>query len=85
MTVFVGDLHPGEILQLRAAPILAVTLTSGDGVVVCAGVPAGASTGSLEPVKLHDDEPLDVKEQKARDQGRGALAVVDLTSEVLTV
>jgi enolase len=64
MTLTVSDVHAVEILDSRARPTLAVTLTSVDGVVVRAGVPSGASTGSREAKELRDGD-------KARFGGQG--------------
>lgn len=46
MTITISDVHAVEILDSRARPTLAVTLKCEQGVVVRAGVPSGASTGS---------------------------------------
>ncbi|MGE5763901.1 MAG: phosphopyruvate hydratase [Mycobacterium leprae] len=58
-----------EILDSRARPTLAVTLTLGDGTSAWAGVPSGASTGSREAVELRDGDP-------ARYGGQGVLGAV---------
>jgi enolase len=58
-----------EILDSRARPTLAVTLTLADGSQVTAGVPSGASTGSREAVELRDGDP-------ARFGGQGVLTAV---------
>ena len=54
-----------EILDSRARPTLAVTVTLADGTTVRAGVPSGASTGSREAVELRDGD-------KTRYEGRGS-------------
>ena len=55
-----------EILDSRARPTLAVTVTLADGTTARAGVPSGASTGSREAVELRDGD-------KSRYEGRGVL------------
>jgi len=69
VTITVRDLHAVEILDSRARPTLAVTLTPVDGPPVRAGVPAGASTGTREAVELRDGDP-------ARYGGQGVLGAV---------
>jgi len=67
MTSFdVTGLSALEILDSRARPTLAVTITLADGTTARAGVPSGASTGSREAVELRDGD-------KARYEGRGVL------------
>ncbi|MYQ99274.1 phosphopyruvate hydratase, partial [Streptomyces sp. SID6139] len=56
MTVRISELHAVEILDSRARPTLAVTLTTGDGARIRAGVPSGASTGTREAVELRDGD-----------------------------
>jgi enolase len=58
-----------EILDSRAQPTLAVTVTLGDGTRARAAVPSGASTGSREAVELRDGD-------KDRYEGRGVLKAV---------
>ena len=78
MTITVSDLHAVEILDSRARPTLAVTLTSPEGVVVRAGVPSGASTGSREAVELRDGD-------KSRFGGQGVTgAVANVNGEIAT-
>jgi enolase 1/2/3 len=62
----VTELSALEILDSRARPTLAVTVTLADGTTARAGVPSGASTGSHEAVELRDGD-------KARYEGRGVL------------
>lgn len=57
MSVRIAQLGAVEILDSRARPTLAVTLTTADGTVVRAGVPSGASTGTREAVELRDGDP----------------------------
>lgn len=65
-----------EILDSRARPTLAVTLTLADGTVAEAGVPSGASTGTREAVELRDGNP-------SRFGGSGVLsAVANVNSEI---
>ncbi len=61
-------LHAVEILDSRGRPTLAVDLTTPGG-RFSAGVPSGASTGSLEAVELRDDDP-------ARYAGKGVRTAV---------
>jgi enolase len=61
----ISGLRAVEILDSRARPTLAVTVTLADGTVARAGVPSGASTGSREAVELRDADP-------ARYGGQGA-------------
>ncbi|TGN79679.1 phosphopyruvate hydratase [Streptomyces bauhiniae] len=56
MTLKIDRLHAAEILDSRARPTLAVTLTTADGIRVRAGVPSGASTGTREAVELRDGD-----------------------------
>ncbi len=53
----VSTVRAVEILDSRARPTLAVTVTLADGTVARAGVPSGASTGSREAVELRDGDP----------------------------
>ncbi|MET7774999.1 phosphopyruvate hydratase [Streptomyces mirabilis] len=57
MSLRIADLHAVEILDSRARPTLAVTLTTPDGTRIRAGVPSGASTGTREAVELRDGDP----------------------------
>jgi enolase len=69
MTLDVVALDAVEILDSRARPTLAVTVTLADGTSARAGVPSGASTGSREAVELRDGDPH-------RFSGQGVLAAV---------
>jgi enolase 1/2/3 len=72
----VTELSALEILDSRARPTLAVTVTLGDGAKAWAGVPSGASTGSREAVELRDGD-------KNRYEGRGVLkAVANVNGEI---
>lgn len=65
-----------EILDSRARPTLAVTLSLADGTIAEAGVPSGASTGTREAVELRDGDP-------ARFSGSGVLtAVANVNTEI---
>lgn len=76
MTITVRELHAVEILDSRARPTLAVTLTSTEGLVARAGVPSGASTGSREAVERRDGD-------KTRFAGQGVLgAVASVNGEI---
>jgi enolase len=66
----VTELSALEILDSRARPTLAVTVTLADGTTARAGVPSGASTGSREAVELRDGD-------KARYEGRGVLKAAE--------
>ncbi len=69
MVLTVDKLHAVEILDSRGRPTLSVTLATGDGVRVRAGVPAGASTGSREAAERRDGDPM-------RFSGQGVLGAV---------
>jgi enolase len=69
MTLKVAALDAVEILDSRARPTLAVTMTLADGTSARAGVPSGASTGSREAVELRDGD-------SQRFSGQGVLAAV---------
>jgi enolase len=76
MTITVREVHAVEILDSRARPTLAVTLTSAEGSVARAGVPSGASTGSREAVERRDGD-------KTRFGGQGVLgAVASVNGEI---
>ncbi|MGW4349997.1 phosphopyruvate hydratase [Streptomyces sp. NPDC004690] len=66
MTLRIAHINAVEILDSRARPTLAVTLTTADGTHVRAGVPSGASTGTREAVELRDGD-------QARYHGQGVL------------
>jgi enolase len=70
MTDFgVTDLSALEILDSRGRPTVAVTVRLADGTTARAGVPSGASTGSLEAVERRDGD-------KTRYEGKGVLGAV---------
>ncbi|MET8631745.1 phosphopyruvate hydratase [Streptomyces sp. NPDC004680] len=69
MTLQIAQLHAVEILDSRARPTLAVTLTASDGTRIRAGVPSGASTGTREAVELRDKD-------QSRYNGQGVLKAV---------
>jgi enolase len=76
MTITVSNVHAVEILDSRARPTLAVTLTSAEGAQVRAGVPSGASTGSREAVERRDGD-------NSRFGGQGVLgAVASVNGEI---
>ncbi len=64
MPVSITTIHADEILDSRARPTLSVTATLDTGIVVRAGVPSGASTGSREAIELRDGD-----DQRYRGQG----------------
>jgi enolase len=68
--VRIEQLTAVEILDSRARPTLAVTVTLSGGVVARAGVPSGASTGTREASELRDGDP-------GRYGGAGVLQAVD--------
>jgi enolase len=73
MGITVRNLHAVEILDSRARPTLAVSLTADNGISVRAGVPSGASTGSREAVERRDGDAT-----RFAGQGvRGAVASVN--------
>ncbi|HVV74657.1 MAG TPA: phosphopyruvate hydratase [Mycobacteriales bacterium] len=65
----INHLSAQEILDSRARPTLAVTVSLTDGITARAGVPSGASTGSREAVELRDGE-------QGRFSGAGVLRAV---------
>jgi enolase len=76
MPISVTDVHAVEILDSRARPTLAVSLTTAEGAVARAGVPSGASTGSREAVELRDGD-------KSRFGGLGVRkAVANVNGEI---
>ncbi|MFE2373844.1 phosphopyruvate hydratase [Streptomyces sp. NPDC059398] len=70
MSLHISALSAVEILDSRARPTLAVTLTTDDGTRIRAGVPSGASTGSGEAVELRDGDG-------ERFGGQGVLGAVE--------
>ncbi len=56
MALNIASLDAVEILDSRARPTLAVTVTLADGTSARAGVPSGASTGSREAAELRDGD-----------------------------
>lgn len=74
LTVFrmanISDVHGREILDSRGNPTVEVCVTLEDGVSAIAGVPSGASTGSLEAIELRDND-------SHRYGGKGVLRAVE--------
>lgn len=65
-----------EILDSRGNPTLEVAVHLSDGVCAKAGVPSGASTGTLEAFELRDNDP-------ERFQGKGVdLAIRNVNEEI---
>lgn len=65
-----------EILDSRGNPTVEVRVTLEDGTSAVAGVPSGASTGSLEAIELRDGDPK-------RYGGKGVLkAVANVNGEL---
>jgi enolase len=84
MALAVTSLDAVEILDSRARPTLAVTITLAEGAIARAGVPSGASTGSREAVELRDGDPRRFSGQGVRTavanvQGEIAGALVGRT------
>ncbi|MFZ0059287.1 MAG: phosphopyruvate hydratase [Acidimicrobiales bacterium] len=84
MALAVTSLDAVEILDSRARPTLAVTITLAEGTSARAGVPSGASTGSREAVELRDGDPRRFSGQGVRTavanvQGEIAGALVGRT------
>jgi enolase len=76
MPLQVATLDAVEILDSRARPTLAVTVTLADGTSARAGVPSGASTGSREAHELRDGDP-------SRFSGQGVrTAVANVKGEI---
>jgi enolase len=76
MPLQVATLDAVEILDSRARPTLAVTVTLVDGTSARAGVPSGASTGSREAHELRDGDP-------SRFSGQGVrTAVANVKGEI---
>jgi enolase len=69
VSITIREVHATEILDSRARPTLAVTLTTATGTAFRAGVPSGASTGTREAVERRDGDP-------ARYGGQGVLGAV---------
>ncbi|WP_129305282.1 phosphopyruvate hydratase [Streptomyces sp. L2] len=67
MSLQITNVHAVEILDSRARPTLAVTVTTADGTAVRAGVPSGASTGTREAVELRDGDQARYNGQGVRD------------------
>ena len=64
-----SDIRGREILDSRGNPTVEVRVTLDNGVSAVAGVPSGASTGSLEAIELRDED-------KNRYGGKGVLKAV---------
>lgn len=52
----ITDIRGREILDSRGNPTVEVLVTLEDGTLATAGVPSGASTGSLEAIELRDND-----------------------------
>ncbi len=76
MAVRFASVQAMEILDSRGRPTVAVTAALPDGMVVRAGVPSGASTGTREAVELRDGDA-------ARFGGKGVQrAVTNVNGEI---
>lgn len=72
----ISDIRGREILDSRGNPTVEVSVTLEDGMSAIAGVPSGASTGSLEAIELRDNDPK-------RFGGKGVLkAVANVNGEL---
>ncbi len=65
----IADIRGREILDSRGNPTVEVRVTLENGVSAVAGVPSGASTGSLEAIELRDND-------SKRYGGKGVLNAV---------
>ncbi|QQS20750.1 MAG: phosphopyruvate hydratase [Candidatus Moraniibacteriota bacterium] len=70
------DIRGREILDSRGNPTVEVAVSLDNGIVAIAGVPSGASTGSLEAVELRDGD-------ESRYGGKGVLKAVSHVNGVL--
>ncbi|MBS0349823.1 MAG: phosphopyruvate hydratase [Proteobacteria bacterium] len=66
----ISKIQANEILDSRGNPTVKVSVTLSSGVVGCAAVPSGASTGSKEALELRDKDPK-------RYGGKGVLKAVE--------
>lgn len=66
----ISDIQGREILDSRGNPTVEVCVTTESGVLAVAGVPSGASTGSLEAIELRDNDP-------ERYGGKGVLRAIE--------
>lgn len=66
----ISDIRGREILDSRGNPTVEVRVTLESGISATAGVPSGASTGSLEAIELRDGD-------SARYGGKGVLRAVE--------
>ena len=66
----ISDIQGREILDSRGNPTVEVCVTTESGVLAVAGVPSGASTGSLEAIELRDNNP-------ERYGGKGVLRAIE--------
>ena len=70
------DIHAREILDSRGNPTVEAEVKLASGVIGCAKVPSGASTGTREAVELRDGDP-------DRYLGKGVLkAVANVNGEI---
>ncbi len=70
------DIHAREILDSRGNPTVEAEVKLASGIVGCAKVPSGASTGAREAVELRDEDPN-------RYLGKGVLkAVGNVNTEI---
>lgn len=65
----IADIFAREILDSRGNPTIEVEVSLDNGVIACASVPSGASTGNREALELRDGE-------QERYQGKGVTKAV---------
>ena len=72
----ITNIRGREILDSRGNPTVEVSVTLENGISAVAGVPSGASTGSLEAIELRDNDPK-------RYGGKGVLkAIANVNGEL---
>jgi enolase len=72
----IDQIHAREILDSRGNPTVEADVTLAGGMMGCAAVPSGASTGEHEAVELRDGDPK-------RFGGKGVLKAVRNVNEVI--
>lgn len=72
----IEKIYAREILDSRGNPTVEVEVTLDNGVMGCASVPSGASTGENEALELRDGD-------KNRFGGKGVLAAVNNVNKVI--
>lgn len=77
MSTAITSIRAREILDSRGNPTVEVDVTLADGAFGRAGVPSGASTGSLEALELRDGD-------KSRYLGKGVLKAVEHVNDTIS-